>query len=224
MTHFVYSKVGSFLPKHCQQLFACTNLHKYTRQDQVSCFCYWMLTKYALLSLLLKNSTVLLCILLTWNTSLLIAASTGSISEAMWNFLTKKSKLFVKIYCKWNDCVIYTGSALPSTQCTSWRCWLTWTCLMSTSCYRSTRSTSSSLSIDIGRCSSFNLPPYRWWSCCITYMELSSAGSRVVNNSTNISIQTEDLSVFSFFYWGLAFFVQWLQCFALYNSNFWLWL
>jgi len=101
-----------------------------------------------------------------------------------------------------------------------------WTCSglfgwRPTSGYRSTWSTSSSLIIDIGCRSSFDTSPYHWWSCfsgsCITDMELSSAGGHVIENSINIQILTEDLSVFSFFSWCLVFFEQWLQCSALYT-------
>ena len=68
--------------------------------------------------------------------------------------------------------------------------------------YRFTWSTSSSLSIDIGRrYSSFDSPLYCWWSCCCAAspnIKLSSAGSHVVENTrpTNIYMQTV-FSVFS---------------------------
>jgi len=73
---------------------------------------------------------------------------------------------------------------------------------------------------------SIDTPPYHWWSCfsssCITDMELSSAEGQVIENTINIQILTEDLSVFSFCYWCLVFFVQWRQCSALYTLNLWL--
>ena len=69
----------------------------------------------------------------------------------------------------------------------------------------------------------------RYHSCpaasCITDVELSSAESHVVENTTDIYIQTEDLSVLCGFSWRSVFSVQSLQiqCFALYTI-FWLWL